>query len=148
MHKMCILEKLNFKISRGSMPPDPPNLLTPSALDTIWVGLLPMNCFHRSCYFKWVIVNIILRFLLTQRDVSLLSRKGSTFVLHKDIYFKDCWHEVRSSLKCTPPPAPTHTHTPQKLCTRLGSEQIRSEQNRTDIRSDQIRSDQNRAKRQ
>ena len=25
--KMCILEKLNFKISRGSMPPDPPSIL-------------------------------------------------------------------------------------------------------------------------
>ena len=24
---MCILEKLNFKISRGSMPPDPPSLI-------------------------------------------------------------------------------------------------------------------------
>ena len=27
MRKMCTLEKLNFKISRGSMPPDPPSLL-------------------------------------------------------------------------------------------------------------------------
>ena len=31
---MCTLEKLNFKISRGSMPPDPTSLLAPSAFDT------------------------------------------------------------------------------------------------------------------
>ena len=30
---MCTLEKLNFKISRGSMPSDPPSLLAPSALN-------------------------------------------------------------------------------------------------------------------
>ena len=33
MRKMCTLEKLNFKISRGSMPPDPPSIHAPSALD-------------------------------------------------------------------------------------------------------------------
>ena len=30
---MCVLEELNFKISRGSMPPDPPSELAPPALD-------------------------------------------------------------------------------------------------------------------
>ena len=32
---MCILEKLNFKISWGSMLPDPPTGLAPSALRPI-----------------------------------------------------------------------------------------------------------------
>ena len=36
MRKMCTLEKLNFKISRGSMPPDPPSILAPWALDIIF----------------------------------------------------------------------------------------------------------------
>ena len=30
---MCVFEKLNFKISRGSMPPDPPRVLAPPVLD-------------------------------------------------------------------------------------------------------------------
>ena len=47
MRKMCTLEKLNFKISRGTIPPDPPSLLAPSALDTIWPGLT-LNCFRRA----------------------------------------------------------------------------------------------------
>ena len=36
---MCIVEKLNFKISRGSMPSDPPSELAPSALDPFSAGL-------------------------------------------------------------------------------------------------------------
>ena len=51
MRKMCTLEKLNFKISRGSMPPDPPSVLAPSALDSIFAGLT-LNCFLRACYFQ------------------------------------------------------------------------------------------------
>ena len=31
MRQMCILEKLNLKIYRGSMPPDPPTVLAFSA---------------------------------------------------------------------------------------------------------------------
>ena len=45
---MCVLEKLNFKISRGSMPPDPPGVLAPPALYPISAGST-LNCFHRSC---------------------------------------------------------------------------------------------------
>ena len=45
---MCILEKLNFKISRGSMPPDPPSLLAPSAVQPILAGPT-LNCFRRAC---------------------------------------------------------------------------------------------------
>ena len=40
--------------------------------------------------------------------------KGAPPVLYRDVYFKDCWHEVRSSLKCIPPP--------KKLRTRLNSD--------------------------
>ena len=32
---------------------------------------------------------------------------GAPPVLYRDIYFKDCWYEVHSSLKCTPPPPPS-----------------------------------------
>ena len=78
MRKMCILEKLNFKISRGSMPPDPPSLLEPSALNTIFAGLT-LNYFRWACYDQWVILGIILCILPTQKDVSFLSRKGCTF---------------------------------------------------------------------
>ena len=45
---MCILEKLNFKIFRGYMPPDPPSVLAPSAFDPILAGPT-LNCFHRAC---------------------------------------------------------------------------------------------------
>ena len=36
--KMCILEKLKFKISQGSMCLDPPSVIAPSALDPIFAG--------------------------------------------------------------------------------------------------------------
>ena len=62
----------------GGHATGPPSVLAPSALDAIFAGLT-INCFHRSCYFKWVIVSIILRILRTQKDVSFLSRKGCTF---------------------------------------------------------------------
>ena len=45
---MCVLEKLNFKISRGSMPLDPPSVLAPSVLDPLSAAST-LNCFHRSC---------------------------------------------------------------------------------------------------
>ena len=78
MPKMCILEKLNFKISLGSMPPDPPSVLVPLALDAIFAGLT-LNCFRRACYYHWVILIIISHILCTQKHVSFLSRKGCTF---------------------------------------------------------------------
>ena len=84
---MCTLEKLNFKISRGSMPPDPPSLLASSALDTIWAGLT-LNCFRWAGYFQSEILTMILRILRTQKDVSFLSRKGYCIV-QRYIYFKD-----------------------------------------------------------
>ena len=45
---MCILEKLNFKISRESMPPDIPSVLAPPVFDPLSAGST-LNCFHQSC---------------------------------------------------------------------------------------------------
>ena len=45
---MCVLEKLNFKISRGSMPPDPPSVFAPPVLDPLSAGST-LNRFQRSC---------------------------------------------------------------------------------------------------
>ena len=93
---MCILEKLNFKISRGSMPPGPPIETVPSALDHIIAGPT-LNYFRWACYYQWVIVSIILRILITQKHFSFFTRKRCTFrIIQK--------HKVHSSLKCTPPP--------------------------------------------
>ena len=86
---MYILEKLNFKISRGSMPPDPPSVLAPLALDPIFAGLT-LNCFHLACNYQPVILSIILRILITQKDASFSVVKGVPSVLYRDMYFKDC----------------------------------------------------------
>ena len=48
MRQIWMLEKLNFKISRGNMPPDPPSVLAPLALDSILAGPT-LNCFRRAC---------------------------------------------------------------------------------------------------
>ena len=42
-----------FQNLPGSMPPDPPSGLAPSALDTIFAGLT-LNFFRRACYFQSV----------------------------------------------------------------------------------------------
>ena len=44
------------------MPPDPPSVLVPLALDSIFAGLT-LNCFRLACYYQWVILSIILRIL-------------------------------------------------------------------------------------
>ena len=74
---MWILEKLNFKISRGSMPPNPSSVTAPLALDPILVEST-LYCFRRAGYFQSVILTMILRISRTQKDVSFLSRKGCT----------------------------------------------------------------------
>ena len=107
---MCTLEKLNFKISWGSIPPDPPSTLALSALDIIFAGLT-LKCFRRACYFQSIILSIILRIFVHKKMFLFSVAKGAPSVLYRDIYFKDCRHEVRSSLKCTPPPR-------QKGCVR------------------------------
>ena len=102
MRKMCTLEKLNFKISRGSMPPDPPSIPAPSALDIIFARLT-LNCFRRACYFQSAILSIILCILRTQKDISSLSRKGLL-----------TWGPLKLKVPPLPPPPP-----PKKLRTRL-----------------------------
>ena len=88
---MCILEKLNFKIFRGSTPSDSPSVVAPSALDPAFARLTP-SFFHRACICQWVIVSIVLRILNTQKQIfSFFSlEKGTPSVLYRDIYFKDC----------------------------------------------------------
>ena len=49
---MCILEKLNFKISRGSMPPEPPSVLAPAALDPIIAGPTMGNSQYNITYLN------------------------------------------------------------------------------------------------
>ena len=68
------------------MPPDPPSVLAPSALDPIF-ACPTLNCFRLACYYQWVTVRIILRILITQKHFSFLSRIGCTFrIIHIDIY--------------------------------------------------------------
>ena len=64
---MCILEKLNFKISRGSMPPDPPNVIAPSPLDPIFAMLTMGNSQYNITYLNYT------------RKISFFARKGCTF---------------------------------------------------------------------
>ena len=45
---MCVLEKLNFKISPGEHAPDPHSVLAPPVFDPLSAGST-LNCFHRSC---------------------------------------------------------------------------------------------------
>ena len=90
---MCILEKQNFKISPGSMPPDPPSVLAPLALDPIFAGLTPeltLNCFRRACCYQLVILGLILRILITQKAVSFFSGKERTFSMIQRYMFKEC----------------------------------------------------------
>ena len=86
MRKMCILEKLNLKNSRGSMPPDPPTVLVPKALHTIFAGLT-LNCFRLACYYQWVKLSIILRILRRQKMFLFSIEKGVPSVLYRDIYY-------------------------------------------------------------
>ena len=69
--------------------PDPPSVLAPLALDTIFAGLT-LDCFRWDCYYQGEILSIILRILRTQKEDSFLSRNGAPSVLYRDIHFKDC----------------------------------------------------------
>ena len=73
--KMCILEKLSFKNSRGSIPPDPPSVLAPLALDPMGNTQYNITCLNYTnrCFFFSV-------------------EKGAPSVLYRDTYFKDCRH--------------------------------------------------------
>ena len=83
---MCILEKLNFKIIWGSMPPDPPSVLVPLVLDPIFARLT-LNCFYRACYYQLVVLCIILRILITQKMCPFSVEKGAPSVIYRiEIY--------------------------------------------------------------
>ena len=72
------------------MPPGPPSVLAPLALDPIFAGLT-LNCFRQACYHQLVIFSIILRILITQKDVSFsVETESAPSVLYSDIYFRDC----------------------------------------------------------
>ena len=49
---MCILEKLNFKTSWRSIPPDLPSVFAPSALDPIFARLTMGNSQYNITYFN------------------------------------------------------------------------------------------------
>ena len=78
-----------FQNFPGGHAPDPPTVLAPPALDTIFARIT-LNCFRRACYYQWIILSIILRILRTQKDVSFSIEKGVPSVLYREIYFKDC----------------------------------------------------------
>ena len=70
MRQICILEKLNFKIFRGSMPPDPPSVLASSPFDPIVsqtsYELLPLGLSYekRVCIFDIREVRNNMRYVL------------------------------------------------------------------------------------
>ena len=83
---MCILEKLNFKISRRSMLPDPLSLLVPLALDPTFAGLT-LNCFRRACYYQLVNTQYNITYLnYTKRWGFFSLEKGAPSVLYRNIY--------------------------------------------------------------
>ena len=102
---MCILEKLNFKIFRGSMPP------APLVYSCLWQSTL---CFRRACYYQLVVLSIILRILITQKDVSFFSRKGCTFRIMQRYIFQGLLTWGPLKLKVHPPPKKLRT----RLCIR------------------------------
>ena len=88
---MCSLEKLNFKISPGSMPPDPP---------------IVYSRLRRSilCYFCWTNSEVLPPDMLlpmgnSEYNITYLNytktclffslEKGAPSVLYRDIYFND-----------------------------------------------------------
>ena len=77
---MCILEKLNFKIFRGDMPPDPlvySIQFLPDNSELLPPGLLlPMdNTQYNIMYLTYTALSV---------------EKYAPSVLYGDIYFKDC----------------------------------------------------------
>ena len=88
------------------------------SLDIVFAGLT-LKYFRRACYFQSLILSIILRIFVDKKMFLFSVEKGAPSILYRDIYFKDCLHEVRSSLKCSP--------RPKKLCSCLFPLQISME---------------------
>ena len=76
---MCILEKLNSKISWGSMPPDPPSVIAPSALVPSFAGPTMGNSHNNITYLNQ-----------TKTFFFFSLQKSTPSVLYIDIYFKGC----------------------------------------------------------
>ena len=70
---MYILEKLNFKISRRSMPPDA------SQCTLAFAGLLNSELLPPGLLFPMGNTQYNITYLTYTKDVSFLSRKGCTF---------------------------------------------------------------------
>ena len=79
---MCILDKLSFKISRGSMPPYIPSEARPYFCHAN---------FDRELLLRTgnvILVSIMLRILITQKHFSFFTRKGCTFrIIHRYIFY-------------------------------------------------------------
>ena len=80
--QMCILEKLNFKISRGSMPPDPRNVIVSSAPHPIFAGPTIGDSQYNITYLNH-----------THTKKIFFHKKSMHLPYYTDIYFKDCWHK-------------------------------------------------------
>ena len=85
------------------MPPDP--LVYERRRRSILFRRTNFELLPPGLLFLRAIVSIILRILPTQKDISFLSRKKVHLPYRLDIYFKDCWHEVRLKLNVPPPPS-------------------------------------------
>ena len=95
---MCILEKLNFKISPGSTPPDPTRVIAPSALDTIFARLTMGNSQYYITYLNHTHTHTH-----THTQILFSLEKGTPSVLYRDMYFKDCCHIRSAQAKSAPP---------------------------------------------
>ena len=115
-----------FRNFPGSMPPGPPPppprctrafgarscfRLTNSELLPLGM-LLPMGN---------TISQYNITYLVTQNIFHFSLEKGAPSILYRDIYFKDCWHEVRSSLKCTSSPKKLRTYAPENRSADRGT---------------------------
>ena len=116
LHLSANAQNVHFREAKfqnflGEHAPGPPSILALSALDIIFARLT-LKCFRRACYFQSIILSIILRIFVHKKMFLFSVEKGAPSVLYSYIYFKDCRHEVRSSLKCTPPPAKKAAYAP------------------------------------
>ena len=90
MRQMCILEKLNFKTSRRSMPPDLPSVFAPSALDPIFARLTMGNSQYNITYFNHT------------KNFSFFTRKGCTFRIIQRYLLRTA--DIRSAQAQSAPP--------------------------------------------
>ena len=90
MRQMCILEKLNFKTSWRSIPPDLPSVFAPSALDPIFARLTMGNSQYNITYFNHT------------KNFSFFTRKGCTFRIIQRYLLRTA--DIRSAQAQSAPP--------------------------------------------